>query len=463
MMAVLLLCVAVLFPGITVAAGNCVDQVAPYLSHVNTMGQHVVCVQTPWRASGEQIPSEVVASVFYDGLAGVEGHTYRLRTGDASNSVSAAVEQLLARLTARRLGAEALGADWLQANSHISTALFDTAGHPVLEDNALYGQSSVPAQNHVIFAFDGGRWLWPPIRIGHVWNISLPSKQKLQLRTLSLRPAVFSMEGFLSAEEAALIQQTAAPSLARSGVANTDGSGKDSADVRTSSNTFISRGSSQEITELERRVHALTRTWYNEGEHIQVVKYTKHQMYEAHWDYFNPEQYTNQPDVIERMDLWKRNRLATVFWYLNTLPDGAGGETFFPRALDGHGESITPWRYDYKSCNQGIKYPPTAGHALLFYSMRPDGQLEEHSMHGGVREASLFLFDMPQLRQAPSFPFLVSAATHATAYALLVKYLKPRPTCCSARCLRKDLRSGERTSGFGARTSSQCSIHSSGS
>jgi hypothetical protein len=75
------------------------------------------------------------------------------------------------------------------------------------------------------------------------------------------------------------------------------------------------------------------------------------------------------------MDLWNRNRLATVFWYLNTMPPGAGGETWFPRALDGEGRAITPWRYDYKDCAQGIRYEPVAGHALLFYSMRPDGEL----------------------------------------------------------------------------------------
>ena len=38
---------------------------------------------------------------------------------------------------------------------------------------------------------------------------------------------------------------------------------------------------------------------------------------------------------------------------------------------------------DYKNCEQGIKYPPIAGNAVLFYSLRPNGELEEHSMHGG--------------------------------------------------------------------------------
>lgn len=65
------------------------------------------------------------------------------------------------------------------------------------------------------------------------------------------------------------------------------------------------------------------------------------------------------------------------------MPSGTGGETWFPRALDGQGNPITPWGFNYRDCNQGIRYEPVAGHALLFYSMRPNGDLEEHSMHGG--------------------------------------------------------------------------------
>jgi hypothetical protein len=42
------------------------------------------------------------------------------------------------------------------------------------------------------------------------------------------------------------------------------------------------------------RLAGLGGQWYDEGEHIQVVKYTSAQMYEAHYDYFNPRDYTGQ-------------------------------------------------------------------------------------------------------------------------------------------------------------------------
>ena len=85
------------------------------------------------------------------------------------------------------------------------------------------------------------------------------------------------------------------------------------------------------IERLERRVHAVTRTAVDEGEEIQVVRYTEGQMYEAHWDYFDPNNYQQQPEVVEDMNLMTRNRLATVFWYLNSIPQESGGATFFPR------------------------------------------------------------------------------------------------------------------------------------
>ena len=66
----------------------------------------------------------------------------------------------------------------------------------------------------VIFAFEGGRWLWPAVRVGHVWSVGAAS-----LETLSVRPAVFSVRDFLTREEAAHIRRVTQPLLRRSGAA----------------------------------------------------------------------------------------------------------------------------------------------------------------------------------------------------------------------------------------------------
>lgn len=81
------------------------------------------------------------------------------------------------------------------------------------------------------------------------------------------------------------------------------------------------------------------------------------------------------------MEYGRRNRLVTVFWYLNDCEEG--GETFFPRALNENGTEYHPWNGDHKDCYRGLYVKPVKGNAVLFYSLLPDGRLDERSLHGG--------------------------------------------------------------------------------
>ena len=109
---------------------------------------------------------------------------------------------------------------------------------------------------------------------------------------------------------------------------------------------------------------------------MQVIRYTPGQKYEAHRDFFNPNDYQNQPHMLRSIDYGARNRLATVFWYMSTV-EGGGGETYFPRALDAAGAEISPWNHDYNDCYRGISVKAIKGNALIFYSQLPDGSLDE--------------------------------------------------------------------------------------
>ena len=71
------------------------------------------------------------------------------------------------------------------------------------------------------------------------------------------------------------------------------------------------------------------------------------------------------------------NRLATVFFYLNDVPDG--GATAFPRA--GGGEQPR----DFRNCHQPgwLNVHPSKRRVVIFYSMLPSGEFDHYSLHAG--------------------------------------------------------------------------------
>ena len=240
-----------------------------------------------------------------------------------------------------------------------------------------------------LFLYTGGQFIWPGVRLGHKTEVPLPvtdgtpgGHKLVQMETLSLRPLVLALSGFLSDDECDFIKKYASTRMVPSGLAMMDSSG-DSRDVRTSTQTFMERNGSPQIRALEERAHNLTRLPYDLGENIQVVRYEVGQKYGAHRDFFNPNDYHKQPSMLRNVEYGGRNRLATVFWYLESVSEG--GETFFPRALNAKGQEYHRWNGDHEDCYRGLYVPPVRGNAVLFYSMVPDGRLDERSLHGGCK------------------------------------------------------------------------------
>ena len=208
-------------------AADCLAASEPYLSLVDSMGLHVVCVETPWRVSGGSAPDTVAVTVFRNSLRS-EQERLVLAANGVSASASWAPESLVTQLTPGQKAREAQKAKVKQENggpaqSDVAVGLFSAAGRRVLTNEALFGPSDTEAAHNLLFAFDGGRWLWPPVRIGHIWNVTGDDGREFQLTTLSLRPTVFEVSAFLNTEEAQLVRDLAEPTLARSGVATTDG------------------------------------------------------------------------------------------------------------------------------------------------------------------------------------------------------------------------------------------------
>jgi len=126
------------------------------------------------------------------------------------------------------------------------------------------------------------------------------------------------------------------------------------------------------------------------AEDLQVVRYEgsiqkdRHGFYERHADYFTPDE-----DTDSYFAHTGSNRFATILIYLNDVE--AGGETEF--------------------LHSKLRVNATKGTMLLFYSMLPDGNLDEKSRHQGNPVlkgrkwiSNLWLWD--ERREVPGESFL---------------------------------------------------------
>jgi len=143
----------------------------------------------------------------------------------------------------------------------------------------------------------------------------------------------------------------------------------------------------------------------NLADGIQILRYELGQAYVAHHDYFPAQQ---SEDHSWNPFKGGSNRFATVFLYLSDVE--VGGQTVFPqsaRLTADKSEDLVKRLGDAPSkeylkelqkeaglsdgswedrlisqCFTQFAVPPRRGDAILFYSQRPDGELDENSLHG---------------------------------------------------------------------------------
>ena len=93
--------------------------------------------------------------------------------------------------------------------------------------------------------------------------------------------------------------------------------GRPASDFRTSQSTFISSFRDDILAALEYRTASLTRLPKKYQEATQVLRYGYEEKYSAHLDWFDKQQYLQDENTLRLIDYGKKNRLATVFWYLS--------------------------------------------------------------------------------------------------------------------------------------------------
>jgi prolyl 4-hydroxylase len=244
----------------------------------------------------------------------------------------------------------------------------------------------------MILLYEGGNWMWPGVRIGYSRMVQVDVFQKnndntmMEIETLSLTPLVVSVKNFITTDECNHIQTMAEPFMEYSQVTLMDkDEGRPASDFRTSQSTFLEAGKDVILNALEDRTASLTRIPKNHQEFTQVLRYQHGEQYLAHLDWFDKQMYQNDEYTLELIQHGKRNRLATVFWYLSNVEQG--GETAFPLATvhstgtngtNGTDSIITTTTTD----STMLQVKPEKGKVIIFYSLLANGTGDPLSLHG---------------------------------------------------------------------------------
>jgi prolyl 4-hydroxylase len=123
-------------------------------------------------------------------------------------------------------------------------------------------------------------------------------------------------------------------------------------DVRTSKSAHLGKSRDNIVTAIENRACEYVGLSTEYLEPMQIAVYESGQKYNPHFDFFS----------ADSSEIIKGNRNVTVLIYLNDLPIGAGGNTFFPKL--------------------NLRIKPKAGDAIYFENMK-NGEVDYSTMHAG--------------------------------------------------------------------------------
>eukprot|EP00933_Yihiella_yeosuensis_P023716 TRINITY_DN1845_c3_g1_i1.p1 TRINITY_DN1845_c3_g1~~TRINITY_DN1845_c3_g1_i1.p1 ORF type:complete len:416 (+),score=82.92 TRINITY_DN1845_c3_g1_i1:40-1287(+) len=228
----------------------------------------------------------------------------------------------------------------------------------------------------ILLAFEGGRWIWPGIREGYERSLPLEGAGNVTLRTLTLDPLAFTLEGFVSSDESAKIRKAAKPKFKAAQVATTDSRKEDQLiQARAASQAWVSPGEDKSFEAVARRAAHLTRVPKRLQVDFRVIRYKKEQRFVAHTDYYDKNDFKEDPKMMKELK-HGRNWLVTLYAYLSNVT--AGGETYFPMTYG------KPFPSKLDSCD-GPAVTPKEGRVLMFYSLHPNGKPNLSSLHGGCK------------------------------------------------------------------------------
>ena len=196
-------------------------------------------------------------------------------------------------------------------------------------------------------------------RISRIGTGSVLKAGDREVRVLSRmeQPMIAVLESVLSAQECDALMTMAKPRLRPSTTVDpTTGFDMVSGD-RTSEGMFFRLEENPLIARLDRRISALMQLPVENGEGLQVLRYSEGARSAPHFDFLMPTNAANQASIAR-----SGQRVSTLVIYLNDVPQG--GETVFPEV----GFGVTPRR----------------GNAVYFEYCDAHHQLDGRTRHAGA-------------------------------------------------------------------------------
>ena len=192
---------------------------------------------------------------------------------------------------------------------------------------------------------------------------------RMQIISLD-HPRAFLYKRFMTDEECDFLIDHSKSRMSKSGVVDAETGGTAKSDIRTSTGSFVGIGANDLMKKLEKRVATFSMLPVKHQEATQVLRYEVKQEYRAHYDYF-----------FHKGGM-ANNRIVTILMYLHE-PE-FGGETVFPNTEVPLERAEKGWGKNFSECgNRGRAAVVRKGDALIFWSMKPGGELDPGSSHAG--------------------------------------------------------------------------------
>lgn len=168
-------------------------------------------------------------------------------------------------------------------------------------------------------------------------------------------PRVVVFNNLLSEQECDELIALSEPKLSRSTTVNSSTGAFEVHEARTSEGTYFLLGENELCQRIERRIAELVRWPIENGEGLQILRYSNGATYTPHYDYFDPAA-PGSATILKTGG----NRVGTIVMYLQT-PE-KGGATTFP--------------------DVGFEVAPVKGSAVFFSYANPHPSSK--SLHSGA-------------------------------------------------------------------------------